>query len=110
LVNFYFEKKKKMDEEKFQVLFKENETISNKMKILWEIRVLEDKKVAVEILETALEKNFNSSVLLRHEICYVLGQISHNSANKILYKILSNLKEDCMVRHEGKIFNSNKKK
>jgi deoxyhypusine monooxygenase len=43
----------------------------------------------------------DSSALLRHEIGYVLGQMAHEAAAPALTKVLQNLDEHPMVRHEA---------
>jgi deoxyhypusine monooxygenase len=43
----------------------------------------------------------DSSALLRHEIGYVLGQMAHEAAAPALTKVLQNLEEHPMVRHEA---------
>jgi deoxyhypusine monooxygenase len=49
----------------------------------------------------AIGPAFNDkSILLKHEVAYVLGQIKLKSAIPILTAVLSNLNEDQMVRHE----------
>ncbi len=43
----------------------------------------------------------SDSHLLRHEVAYVLGQLGDAKANSLLFDILSNMDEHCMVRHEA---------
>jgi len=43
----------------------------------------------------------SSSVLLKHEICYVMGQTKNPFANPILTRVLQDLDEDSIVRHEA---------
>ncbi|GAB5361931.1 hypothetical protein AAMO2058_000755300 [Amorphochlora amoebiformis] len=43
----------------------------------------------------------SSSVLLRHEVAYVLGQMQHPSAVPSLIEILENTQEHPIVRHEA---------
>lgn len=45
--------------------------------------------------------NENKSVLLKHEMCYVLGQMQKECAKEELIKILQNKDEDEIVRHEA---------
>ena len=52
---------------------------------------------AVHALLSAME---NSSVLLKHEVAYVLGQMQDESAVEGLASRLSNKEEHAMVRHE----------
>ena len=47
-------------------------------------------------------RHFNQkSALLRHELAYVLGQMQMDEALPTLKKILSDLNEHVMVRHEA---------
>lgn len=43
----------------------------------------------------------DSSVLLKHEVAYCLGQMQDESANQVLRQVLENEGEDAMVRHEA---------
>lgn len=43
----------------------------------------------------------DKSALLKHEVAYCLGQMQDEKANNLLKKVLSNEKEDAMVRHEA---------
>lgn len=88
-----------MSNENFgNVLEDEKQSLTNKMNTLWQIRQMQDKEKAVKELERGL---VNKSVLFRHELCYLLGQIGDSSALPILQKLLENETEDCMVRHEA---------
>ena len=42
----------------------------------------------------------DESALLKHELAYCLGQIKRTSALPVLESVLTNEKEDPMVRHE----------
>ncbi|TPX48497.1 hypothetical protein SeMB42_g02990 [Synchytrium endobioticum] len=55
-------------------------------------------ETAVDIIARAFN---DPSVLLRHELAYVLGQMKLPYANPILSAVLGNLNEDPMVRHEA---------
>lgn len=47
----------------------------------------------------------DSSSLLKHELAYCLGQMQDERAIPLLIKVLKNIKENTMVRHEaGKLF------
>lgn len=49
----------------------------------------------------ALAEGFtDKSVLFKHEIAYVFGQMQHLSSVPFLKKVLDDLNEDSMVRHE----------
>jgi len=53
---------------------------------------------AVEALALGLS---DPSALVRHEIAFVFGQLSHPASIPSLVASLSNLKEESMVRHEA---------
>lgn len=54
-----------------------------------------------------IEKCFcDSSALLKHELAYCLGQMQDKNANSVLVKVLEDVKQEPMVRHEaGRIKN-----
>jgi len=54
--------------------------------------------IAVEALTAGFS---DPSALFRHEIAYVLGQLSHPLSVPALVKVLENKQEDEMVRHEA---------
>jgi deoxyhypusine monooxygenase len=74
------------------------ESITAKIRCLWNIRSFQDKELAIQVLSTGF---VNKSVLLRHELAYVMGQIGHETAIPILENLLGDPMEDCMVRHEA---------
>ncbi|GAW83234.1 hypothetical protein, conserved [Plasmodium gonderi] len=78
-----------------------NEYIEKQMRALYECREIykDDIDEVINILTYALENN--DSVLLRHEIAYVIGQISNEKCNDILIKLLNDKEENLMVRHEA---------
>ncbi|CAA9990627.1 deoxyhypusine hydroxylase, putative [Plasmodium knowlesi strain H] len=78
-----------------------NEFIEKQMRALYECREIykHDIDEVINILTYALENN--DSVLLRHEVAYVIGQISNEKCNDILIKLLSDTEENLMVRHEA---------
>lgn len=55
-------------------------------------------KAAVDALTAGFE---DTSALFRHEIAYVLGQLSHPVSVPALLRVLENRGEDEMVRHEA---------
>jgi len=57
-----------------------------------------NKKKAVEYLSVGLK---DKSVLLKREICYILGQIGEISSLPLLEGILKDKNENTMVRHEA---------
>ena len=58
-----------------------------------------DSLQATQALEHALLHD--ASALIRHEIAYVLGQMSSNQSIPVLTRVLNNTHEDVMVRHEA---------
>ncbi|CRH02274.1 deoxyhypusine hydroxylase, putative [Plasmodium relictum] len=86
--------------EKYLVKTK-NEFIEKQMRALYECREVYKGNIdeIINILSYALENN--DSILLRHEIAYVLGQISNEKCNDILIKLLNDKNENVMVRHEA---------
>lgn len=83
------------------LLKNKNNFIEKQMRALYECREIykDDIDEVIRILSFAL--NNNDSVLLRHEIAYVLGQISNEKCNDILIRLLSDENENVMVRHEA---------
>ncbi|ETW35064.1 hypothetical protein C923_04347 [Plasmodium falciparum UGT5.1] len=78
-----------------------NDYIEKQMRALYECREVykDDIDEVINILTYALKNN--DSVLLRHEIAYVIGQISNEKCNNILINLLSDENENIMVRHEA---------
>jgi len=54
--------------------------------------------MAIDALSAALD---DPSVLLKHEVCFVLGQMRDPYSIPILTKVLEDLNEDPIVRHEA---------
>ncbi|SCM13532.1 deoxyhypusine hydroxylase, putative [Plasmodium chabaudi adami] len=78
-----------------------NEFIEKQMRALYECREVykDDIDEVLNILTYALENN--DSILLRHEIAYVIGQIGNEKNNDLLIRLLSDKDENLMVRHEA---------
>ncbi|SOV80972.1 deoxyhypusine hydroxylase [Plasmodium sp. gorilla clade G3] len=78
-----------------------NDYIEKQMRALYECREVykDDIDEVINILTYALKNNH--SILLRHEIAYVIGQISNEKCNNILINLLSDENENIMVRHEA---------
>ena len=55
---------------------------------------------AVDILCEALLNDDETSVLVKHELAYVLGQMRNHRANATLKRVLGSRTENSMVRHE----------
>ena len=56
---------------------------------------------AVPAIESLAKGFQDRSVLFRHEIAFVFGQLSHPASIPALIETLSNTKEEGMVRHEA---------
>lgn len=79
------------------ILKDESEPLKLRFRALFALRsICTDESVS------AIAQAFTtSSVLLKHELAYVLGQMQNRSALPILQKILKDEKEDEIVRHEA---------
>jgi deoxyhypusine monooxygenase len=60
-----------------------------------------DLPTAIAAVHTLAKGFADSSVLFRHEIAFVFGQLSHPASIPALTAALSNLEEASMVRHEA---------
>ncbi len=58
-------------------------------------------KGAVLVLCEALKQNNECNALLKHELCYVLGQLEHEAATSALMSVVEDPHEHEMVRHEA---------
>lgn len=54
-----------------------------------------------EVVHAIARAFADSSVLLKHEVAYVLGQMRNSAAIPILVSVLEDVSQDCMVRHEA---------
>ncbi|KAH8741749.1 protein with 4xEZ_heat domains [Cryptosporidium ryanae] len=72
--------------------------ISSKIRCLFFGRFHGDEESSEILIESL---NYSDSVLYRHEVLYVLGQMGLKSPLNCLYNILGNLDEHPMVRHEA---------
>ncbi|KAL0486200.1 deoxyhypusine hydroxylase [Acrasis kona] len=86
------------NEELSKMLADENVSIAKRSRMLWVLREFTDKKAAIDILKSGL---VSESALLKHELCYVMGQIADEYALPILTHVLDDVNEDSMVRHEA---------
>eukprot|EP01071_Lankesteria_metandrocarpae_P012169 Lankesteria_metandrocarpae@DN5546_c0_g1_i1.p1 len=75
----------------------ENTPIAQRMSMLFWAKQL-GGNAAVEVLRKGLG---HSSVLFKHELAYVLGQIGEMSAVEVLVQLLEDNAEHDMVRHEA---------
>ncbi|CAG8644826.1 2831_t:CDS:2 [Cetraspora pellucida] len=71
--------------------------LHKRFRAMFTLKNLADKK-SIDILAKAFD---DDSILLKHELAYVLGQIKNPYANPVLCSILSDRSEDPMVRHEA---------
>jgi len=79
------------------VMASPNYGMSKRMRTIFTLRNIGGKP-AIDALKLGLR---DKSVLLKHEIAFVLGQIGDTYAIPILVALLEDLNEDCMVRHEA---------
>ncbi|KAI5181568.1 deoxyhypusine monooxygenase [Nematocida sp. AWRm80] len=85
-------------EERFGCVLKdEEEPLRKRFRALFALRNICTDKAVLEI-----SKAFTtSSILLKHELAYVLGQMQNKKALPILQEILENPQENEIVRHEA---------
>lgn len=57
---------------------------------------------SIECIEKAFE---DDSALLKHELAYCLGQMQNKDAIKVLIRILEDMNQEPMVRHEAGTLN-----
>eukprot|EP01053_Blabericola_migrator_P007807 Blabericola_migrator_1__7806@NODE_3999_length_1392_cov_194_239245_g2466_i0_p1_GENE_NODE_3999_length_1392_cov_194_239245_g2466_i0NODE_3999_length_1392_cov_194_239245_g2466_i0_p1_ORF_typecomplete_len313_score70_00HEAT_2/PF13646_6/4_4e15HEAT_2/PF13646_6/0_12HEAT_2/PF13646_6/5_7e10HEAT_PBS/PF03130_16/0_0028HEAT_PBS/PF03130_16/0_36HEAT_PBS/PF03130_16/8_9e02HEAT_PBS/PF03130_16/3_7HEAT_PBS/PF03130_16/1_5e04HEAT_PBS/PF03130_16/1_4HEAT_EZ/PF13513_6/2_8e03HEAT_EZ/PF13513_6/1_9HEAT_EZ/PF13513_6/1_2e02HEAT_ len=74
-----------------------NADIVKRMRALFYARYY-DSDEAIIALQSALT---HPSVLLRHEVAYVMGQMTQPAALPVLIRLLEDESEHCMVRHEA---------
>lgn len=72
-------------------------SLASRFRALFELRSLDDSSI-VDVISQCFS---DPSVLLKHELAYVLGQIQNPDALKTLTDILKNVDEHSMVRHEA---------
>ncbi|EKX36782.1 hypothetical protein GUITHDRAFT_165660 [Guillardia theta CCMP2712] len=88
--------------------------LSKKMEVLWDrantARMMQEKmhehsdvdnKDLSRLVEEIREQLNTDSALLRHEVCYALGQTRSAEAVPILREILQDRSEEAIVRHEA---------
>lgn len=74
-----------------------NSPLSQRFRALFELKSAKSDEAVAAISKAFVDK----SVLLKHEVAYVLGQMKLDCALPSLMRVLSNLNEDPMVRHEA---------
>ena len=72
--------------------------LSERYRAMFSLRNLHNDESALALTKGLL---CDDSALLRHEVAYVLGQMQCSVAVPALLKSLTNVKENCMVRHES---------
>jgi deoxyhypusine monooxygenase len=75
--------------------------ISKRYNAIFEARSFLTDEATVEAIKNLLDGFKTKSVLLRHEACYVLGQVGHLAATERLRKILADDMEHEITRHEA---------
>jgi len=73
--------------------------IGTRMRSIFELRTLgteESRKCLIKAL-----RDKDNSILMRHELAYVLGQMQNEDACDDLIAVLKDLKDDPIVRHEA---------
>lgn len=80
-----------------EVLHNQAEPIAKRMRCLFYLRTIGTPEV-IPVLTSAFN---DPSLLLQHEICYVLGQINDKSAISFLTSVLANESAASISRHEA---------
>ena len=80
-----------------EVLLNCNEPITKRMRALFYLRTIGTEDV-IPIISRAFN---DSSLLLQHEICYVLGQIRNSGSLEFLASVLENEDNAIISRHEA---------
>lgn len=80
-----------------EVLLSANKSIAAKIRALFTLRNIHTDESA-SIIAAAFS---SKSVLLKHELAYVLGQMTRECSVEILMSVLQNEDEDEIVRHEA---------
>lgn len=74
-----------------------NKALDERFRALFTLRGIATREAIEEISRCFTD----SSVLLKHECAYCLGQVGDTGALSVLMDVLGNLQEDAMVRHEA---------
>lgn len=80
-----------------KVLNDVNRPLKERFRALFTLRNI-GGDVSIECIQSCFS---DSSVLLKHELAYCLGQMQDKKANSILISILEDTKQEPMVRHEA---------
>mmetsp|Transcript_30429 Transcript_30429/g.37618 ORF Transcript_30429/g.37618 Transcript_30429/m.37618 type:complete len:279 (+) Transcript_30429:398-1234(+) len=81
------------------VVFDPEARIGARMRSIFELRTLGTKESRQCLIEAL--KNKENSVLIRHELAYVLGQMQNEDACADLCDVLEDVDDDPIVRHEA---------
>ncbi|KAJ3274381.1 hypothetical protein HDV01_002985 [Terramyces sp. JEL0728] len=79
------------------ILLNEKEQLAKRFRALFSLKATKSDR-AVEIISKCFK---DTSCLLKHELAYVLGQMENKSAIPVLFRVLGDLDENAMVRHEA---------
>lgn len=80
-----------------RVLNDKNRPLKERFRALFTLKNIGGPK-ALESIESCFE---DDSALLKHELAYCLGQMQDRAAIPILTKVLEDVKQEPMVRHEA---------
>lgn len=84
-------------EELSSILHDQSEPIAKRIRSLFYLRTIGTPEV-IPVLTSAFT---DPSLLIQHEICYVLGQINHKSAISFLSSVVANESAASISRHEA---------
>lgn len=80
-----------------RVLQDENRPLKERFRALFTLRNI-GGTVAIDCISKCFE---DPSALLKHELAYCLGQMQDKAATGVLVKVLEDVKQEPMVRHEA---------
>lgn len=86
-----------LSSDKLLKLIKNEKSVSEITKILYELRNRNSEEAAIALQECMT----NSSVLIDHEIAYILGQMRMSVSIPFLKSVAEDTSCDCIVRHEA---------
>lgn len=84
-----------------KIMEDESAKIAQRMSTCFILKQRHGQKGGVEALHALAKGLTSSSDLLKHEICYVMGQMRDTNAIPILEEVLKNEDESPVVRHEA---------
>lgn len=80
-----------------EVLLSKSEPITKRMRALFYLRTIGSEQ-AISVIIKAFD---DPSLLLQHEVCYVLGQINNTLALEFLIRVLQDENAAIISRHEA---------